>query len=298
MTVVQRILPSWFKQKIPNKNKIDSMKESFAQLGIYTVCEHSYCPNMGSCWSAGVATFMILGDRCTRACRFCAVESGQAKEVDPFEPCHVAQAVKRLGLKYVVVTSVTRDDLEDQGAAQFSKTIQEIKASVPGIRIEVLVPDFLGNENLIKIVLDAEPSVFGHNLETVKRLSTLFRPQADYERSLNVLRLAKQLNPGIFTKSGLMVGLGETKQEVKQAMRDLRAAGCDLLTIGQYLAPSKKERHVCVDRFVLPDEFKEYKTFGMSIGFGHVLSGPLVRSSYLAEDGYQNCLNRLKGLDI
>jgi len=296
MIAVQKILPEWFKQKIPDKNKIDSMKESFSRLGIYTVCEHSHCPNMGSCWSSGVATFMILGDRCTRACRFCAVESGCVKDVDPFEPRQVAKAVKQLGLKYVVVTSVTRDDLEDAGAMQFVKTIREIKALVPQVRIEMLVPDFLGRKDLIKVVLDAGPNVFGHNLETVQRLSVRFRPQADHERSLNVLRMARQINSDVFIKSGFMVGLGETEEEVKQLVKDLKAVGCDLLTIGQYLAPSKKERHIPVDRFVFPEEFEKYRKFGMSVGFKSVLSGPLVRSSYLAEEGYRDCLKaeRLK----
>lgn len=283
------VLPQWFKQAVPDKSKIQSMKTSFDSLGIHTVCEYSRCPNMGACWSSGVATFMILGNCCTRNCRFCAIDSGSPNLVDRSEPDHVAKAVKALGIRYVVVTSVTRDDLEDGGSEQFFKTILAIKREVLNARVEVLVPDFLGNENLIKKVLDAKPDVFSHNLETVERLSNLFRPQADWQRSLNVLKVSKQLNPKLLTKSGFMVGLGETIQEIHALMQNLREADCDLLTIGQYLAPSTDSRYLKVSRFVAPNEFDEYKEFGKSIGFRNVLSGPLVRSSYLAEQGYQTC---------
>ncbi len=289
MTSQTSVLPQWFKQAVPDKFKIQSMKTSFDSLGIHTVCEYCHCPNIGECWSSGVATFMILGNRCTRNCRFCAIDSGFPSLVNQLEPDHVAKAVKALGLKYVVVTSVTRDDLEDGGSEQFSKTILAIKREVLGIKVEVLVPDFLGNENLIKRVVDVNPDVFGHNLETVERLSSLFRPQADWQRSLNVLKFVKQLNPELLTKSGFMVGLGETTQEIHELMQNLREADCDLLTIGQYLAPSIDSRHLKVSCFVTPNEFDEYKRFGESIGFKNVLSGPLVRSSYLAEQGYQAC---------
>lgn len=280
-------LPPWFKQPIPDKQRIKEMQGLLQDVSLFTVCQGAHCPNIGQCWQRGVATFMILGDTCTRACRFCAVSSGNPKVVDHGEPQRVAFAVKKLNLRYVVVTSVTRDDLTDGGAGHFAKTILAIRKATPLTKIEVLVPDFLGNRKHFKVVNDANPDVISHNIETVARLTKEIRPQADYQRSLEVLAAFKELNTFALIKSGFMVGLGETEREVIELMHDLLDAGCDLLTIGQYLAPSRK--HSEVMRFVSPERFEEYRRLGQEIGFKHVLSGPLVRSSYIAEQGYHEC---------
>lgn len=288
MTETNR-LPSWFKQEIPDMQKIHGMKGLFRSTGLHTVCESAHCPNIGECWGRGTATFMILGDICTRACRFCAIAAGKPSDVDSREPRHVALAVQKLNLRYVVITSVARDDLADEGAGHFAATIREIRALNPSTKTEVLVPDFSGKRENLKIVTDVRPEVMSHNIETVRRLSKKIRPQADYQRSLDTLRIMKELDPSIFVKSSLMVGLGETKEEVIETMRDLIDAGCDLLTIGQYLAPSKAKRHLPVVYFVSPKEFDEYKDTGLKLGFKHIFSGPLVRSSYIAEEGYKEC---------
>lgn len=283
-------LPPWLKQEIPDMDKIRSMKDRFRSAGLHTVCESARCPNMGQCWGEGVATIMILGEVCTRACRFCAVPSGRTMPVDPAEPHQVAWAVYAMKLRYVVITSVTRDDLPDEGAQQFVQTMEAIRALMPQTRIEVLVPDFSNKEESLQKVAAAQPEVISHNMETVRRLSTVIRPQARYERSLAVLQNFKRLAPSILVKSGFMVGLGETAQEIKELMEDLARAGCDMLTIGQYLAPTSLKRHLRVQRFVVPAEFDAYRRLGLTLGFKHVMSGPLVRSSYLAEQGYQECL--------
>ncbi len=286
-------LPSWFNQKLPDMEKIRGMKKKFRASSLHTVCESALCPNMGQCWKEGVATFMILGEICTRACRFCAVKAGKPGDVDVNEPREVAEAVKELDLKYVVITSVARDDLKDEGAGQFVKTIQAIREVSPQTKIEVLVPDFSNKLSSLESLTSSKPEVVSHNLETVRRLSPSVRSRAEYDRSLDVLKGFKHLDRSIFTKSSLMVGLGETSDEIFEAMRDLAWAGCDILTIGQYLAPTQLKRHVKVQRFVTPEEFDLYREKGMELGFKHVMSAPLVRSSYIAERGYKECFEKV-----
>ncbi len=286
-------LPFWFKQEISSVEKLKDLQSLFRSLEVNTVCESAHCPNRIACWSENTATFMILGNVCTRACRFCAVLTGTPNNVNQQEPVNVALAVKKLGLKYVVITSVTRDDLEDGGANQFLQTVREVKRLISGIKVEVLIPDFLADKDSIKIIVDSKADVIGHNLETVESLSEHIRPQASYGRSLKTLKLIKDINPDQITKSGLMVGLGETREELYSAMKDLIKAGCDILTLGQYLAPSQKERHVEVARFVNPDEFTEYRLLAEGLGFKHVVSAPLVRSSYIAHEVYNKCINNL-----
>lgn len=266
--------------------RIRGMKGLFRQAGLFTVCESAFCPNMGKCWGQGVASFMILGELCTRSCRFCGVRAGRPKELDPQEPREVARAVERLGLRYVVITSVTRDDLADGGAQQFVRTVGAVRARVPQTKIELLIPDFGGNKENLKMVVEARPEVISHNVETVRRLSQAIRPQADYNRSLRVIGDLKETDSSILVKSGLMVGLGESRQEVEETLRDLARVGCDMVTVGQYLSPGKERRHFSVQRFAPPEEFKFYKDLGRELGFKHVMSGPLVRSSYVAEQGY------------
>ena len=256
------------------------------QLDLHTVCEEARCPNLGECWSHGNVSFMILGDRCTRRCGFCAVETARPVRVDPEEPGRLAEGVLRLGLKYVVVTSVARDDLEDEGAGHFAHCIQAIRQRVPGVQVEVLVPDFHARPELIRRVVEAMPEVYNHNLETVRRLQREVRPQAGYERSLQVLRLASELGgPRMKTKSGLMVGLGERPDEIRQAMADLRETGCSILTVGQYLRPTPAHRQV--EEFVPPARFAEYGRWGEAMGFSFVGSAPYVRSSYNAFEALQ-----------
>jgi len=280
-------LPSWFLQNIPNMEKIRDMKKLLGNLDIHTVCESAHCPNIGKCWGQGVATFMILGDVCTRACRFCAVKAGRPLEVEWEEPHRIAIAVKKLNLRYVVITSVARDDLEDGGANQFVRTILAVRELMPHTKIEVLIPDFLNDRNSLKKLIEARPEVVSHNIETIRRLSPDIRPQADYDRSLEVLRNLKRMNSSLLTKTGFMLGLGETQQEVVSLMKDLVRANCDMLTIGQYLAPTTLKRHVRVQRFAAPEEFEMYRLMGLDSGFRHVMSGPLVRSSFMAEMGYR-----------
>lgn len=283
-------LPPWFKQPVPDMDKIHSMKAMFRSFGLHTVCESAHCPNMGACWGAGVATFMILGGRCTRACRFCAVPTGRPDLIDSHEPAYVAQTVRQMKLRYVVITSVARDDLEDEGAGHFAATIRAIRTLTPQVKIEVLIPDFSAKEQALQILSDAAAEVISHNIETVRRLSPAIRPQAMHERSLKVLRRLAELNPTSFIKSSLMVGLGEREEEIIELMQELLDAGCHLLTIGQYLAPTTMKRHVPVQRFVSPQEFERWAHRGRQMGFKYVESGPLVRSSYIAEKGYREAL--------
>ncbi len=283
-------LPSWFKQPLPEMDKIRSMKDMFRSSGLHTVCESAHCPNMGVCWSAGVATFMILGGTCTRACRFCAVPAGRPDVLDPHEPQQVAETVQELKLRYVVITSVARDDLQDEGAGHFAQTIAAIRTSTPKVKIEVLIPDFSAKEESLKILSDAAPEVISHNIETIRRLGKYIRPQALHERSLSVLKMIKELNPASFVKSSFMVGLGESEEEIVELMEELLDSGCQILTIGQYLAPTQMKRHLPVDRFVTPEEFERLRLIGMDMGFKYVESGPLVRSSYIAEKGYREAL--------
>ena len=287
-------LPAWFKQEIPDMNKIRSMKELFRGSRLHTVCESANCPNMGTCWKEGVATFMILGGTCTRACRFCSVPAGRPDLVDQEEPQNVALAVKQLGLRYVVVTSVARDDIEDEGASQFAQTIAAIRQLTPDVKIEVLIPDFSAKEDSLRILSEAAPEVISHNIETVRRLSPYIRPQALHDRSLNVLRRFRELNPKSFVKSSLMVGIGETDEEIIEVMAELVQAGCHILTIGQYLAPTRAKRHLPVEKFFSPEEFDDVRRKGLEMGFVYVESGPLVRSSYIAEQGYQAALAALE----
>lgn len=279
-------LPLWFRQPLPDSVKIGAMKSILAVKRLHTVCEGAHCPNKNTCWQKGVATFLILGDTCTRSCRFCAVKTGELAAVDPEEPSAVAEAVKALGLRYVVITSVTRDDLSDQGALHFAQTVKAIRQMSPAIRIETLIPDFTGCQHRLALVVQSSPEVISHNLETVCRLTPEIRPQADYGRSLFVLRQLRQLGFKGFIKSGIMLGMGESGEDIYETFLDLRAAGCDILTIGQYLAPSHSPRHLPVDRFVSPEEFAKYEVLARDMGFASVKSGPLVRSSFMAEEGY------------
>lgn len=257
------------------------LKALLRRSNLHTVCEEARCPNIGECWDAGTATFMILGAVCTRSCGFCAVTSGRPAGLDWEEPVRVARAVKRMGLRHAVVTSVNRDDLPDGGAYIFAATIRWIRRLSPGTTVEALVPDMLGSAEALAMVMRARPGVFNHNVETVPRLYHRVRPRAIYQRSLTLLRMAKAQDGNVLTKSGLMVGLGEAGEEIAQVMSDLRDAGCDILTIGQYLRPSPK--HLPIERYYHPDEFVALAALGRSLGFKHVEAGPLVRSSYHAE---------------
>jgi len=247
---------------------------------LHTVCESARCPNLPECWSKKTATFMILGDTCTRACGFCAIKVGKGLALDPHEPQNVAEVTRDLGLKHVVVTSVARDDLKDEGSEQFAKTIRAIHDMIPHVIVEVLTPDFKANTDFIRTVTEAKPEIYNHNVETVPRLHTIVRPQARYERSLRVLTLVKEMDPSIYTKSGIMLGLGETQDEVVGVLKDLRSIGVDAVTIGQYLRPTM--RHLPVNTFVHPNKFKEYEKIGEDMGFAFVASGPFIRSSYNA----------------
>ncbi len=275
-------LPAWAAKKRGILREARPLRRVLREVGVRTVCEEARCPNIGECFSRPTATFMIAGTRCTRRCGFCAVDTARPAPLDPDEPRRIAEASRRMGLRHVVVTAVARDDLGDGGAAHFAATVRAVRVALPSARIEVLTPDFKGDESALRTVLDAAPDVFNHNLETVARLSRAVRPQASYRRSLDVLARAKQLRPSAVTKSGLMVGLGETADEVRAAMADLRAAACDALTIGQYLQPTRT--HLSVVEYVAPETFAEYAMLGRVLGFRHVAAGPFVRSSYHAED--------------
>jgi lipoic acid synthetase len=276
-------LPEWIRVKtVIGSHRTKSVLRS---RNLSTVCEEARCPNRGECFSKPTATFLILGDRCTRDCGFCSVTPGSPGPPDPDEPVRVADAALEMGLRYIVITSVTRDDLPDGGAGQFAKTIREIRRRLPDARVEILTPDFKGERKPLETVLEASPDVFNHNLETVPSLYGKVRPQADYERSLRVLGMAKEIAPSIPTKSGLMVGLGERFEEVMEVMKDLRAVGCELLTIGQYLRPRKENLEVV--EYVHPERFEEYRLAALQMGFRFVASAPLVRSSMNAEEMYE-----------
>ncbi|MDD4754701.1 MAG: lipoyl synthase [Prolixibacteraceae bacterium] len=272
-------LPRWMKMKLPKGKNYPKIKNLVNVHGLHTICTSGNCPNIGDCWNRGTATFMILGDICTRSCKFCGVKSGKPLPPDKNEPAKVAESVKIMGLKHCVITSVDRDDLPDQGAGIWALTIKEIKKINPETKIEVLIPDFRGDKNLIKQVLDAGPDVISHNLETVERLTPEIRSAAKYRRSLDVLRFIAENNK--IAKSGIMLGLGETKAEILQTMDDLRSAGCKVMTIGQYLAPTKN--HIPVVEYIRPEQFDQYHDAGIEKGFSFVESAPLVRSSYRAE---------------
>jgi len=283
-------LPSWLRQSRVAGPGYDRVASLVNGLGLHTVCDEARCPNRHQCWNDGVATFLILGDTCTRACRFCATATGRPLAPDRGEPGRVAEAVDSLGLSHVVITSVTRDDLPDGGAGYFAACIRAIRARRPGTSVEVLTPDFGGDDRALAAVLEAGPAVFAHNLECVRRLSPLVRPQADYERSLGVLSRAGGLAPAILRKSGLMLGLGERDDEVEEALRDLRAAGVELVTLGQYLRPS--DSCLPVDRFVRPEEFTAWRERALAVGFRHVASSPFTRSSHRAAEAYRSVKRR------
>jgi lipoyl synthase len=270
--------PEWLKVKIPSGEQYLRLKDLMTRHRLHTVCEEARCPNMGECWNAGTATFMILGDVCTRSCGFCAVKTGRQGYVDREEPARVAEAIRVMEIRHAVITSVNRDELEDGGASIFAETIRRAREVRPGITIEVLIPDFCGDAEALKIVTNARPDILNHNTETIPRLYPTVRPQAKYARSLELLDRAKQA--GMVTKSGLMLGLGESNEEVLEVLSDLRAVACDIVTLGQYLQPTKE--HVPIDRFVKPEEFSTLKNSGLSMGFRHIEAGPLVRSSYHA----------------
>lgn len=274
--------PPWLHRKLPSGGKMADTVETLKQYGLNTICRSALCPNQGECLACGTATFLILGDQCTRNCTFCAVSKGAPLPPDPDEPEKLAQAVAALKLRHVVITSVTRDDLPDGGAGHFAATLRALHRNVPAATTEVLTPDFCGQEQAIDTVIAAGPDVYNHNVETVARLYDLVRPKAKYSRSLDLLRHVKKKAPGIYTKSGLMVGLGEEFSEVAALLQDLRVAGCDVLTIGQYLQPSP--HHLPVKRFITPEEFVAYKEAAVQAGFVHVESGPFVRSSYRAHE--------------
>ena len=276
--------PEWIRVKAPVSKDYRDTAKIVRDNSLVTVCEEAACPNIGECWAKKHATFMIMGEICTRACAFCNVATGKPNKLDSFEPYRVADATAKLGLEHVVVTSVDRDDLEDGGAQHFAETIRAIRERAPNTTIEILTPDFKDKKGALEIVVEARPDVFNHNLETVPRLYPTIRPGARYFTSLDLLNRVKQIDPSIFTKSGLMVGLGETKIEVQQMMDDYRAADVDFLTIGQYLQPTPK--HAAIDKFVTPDEFEAYAKMARAKGFLMVSSSPLTRSSYLAGDDF------------
>jgi lipoic acid synthetase len=274
--------PAWLKVKAPGSGNYQRLKTLMRTLNLHTVCEEANCPNIGECWSYGTATFMILGDTCTRSCGYCNVLHGAPKAPDQHEPANVASAIHAMELDYVVITSVDRDDLADGGASHFARTIEETRERHPRCRVEVLIPDFKGDEQALRTVLDARPDVLNHNIETVPRLYRTARPGGRYERALQLLDRSRRYASRIPTKSGLMVGLGEEFDEVVATLRDLREVGCQIVTIGQYLRPSLA--NLPMSRYYTPDEFAELKQIGMDLGFGHVESGPLVRSSYHAHE--------------
>ncbi len=276
-------LPEWLRIKLPTSDTFSHTRSLLDELKLHTVCESAKCPNHWECWSKGTATFMIAGDRCTRACGFCAVSTAKPLALEADEPARVAEATRRMRLRHVVITAVARDDLQDGGAEHFNQTIEAVRQANPGIIIEVLTPDFLDRDTAIDMVIAARPHIFNHNLETVRRLTPSVRSRATYERSLSVLGKVKaKCGDSIYTKSGLMLGLGETEPELFTAMEDLRRVGCDILTLGQYLQPTLK--HLPVVEFVSPAKFEEYKGVAEGMGFKHVASGPMVRSSYHADE--------------
>lgn len=277
--------PSWLKVKAPGGANYIRLKQMMRELDLHSVCEEAHCPNIGECWEHGTATFMILGSVCTRNCAYCAVSHGRPPEYDIAEPERVAKAVAELQLRHAVITSVDRDDLPDFGAYIFAETIRQIKAQLPNCSVEVLVPDFQGNRDSIRTVLEARPDIYNHNTETVPRLYKKCRPGGRYPRVLNIFEMAKEIAPDIPTKTGIILGMGETIEELKEVMKDLRRVDVDILTLGQYLQPS--DSHIKLDRYVRPEEFRHLYEVGMEMGFKHVESGPLVRSSYHAWEQVQ-----------
>jgi lipoic acid synthetase len=277
--------PPWLKKRLPPIQDLMKVKSILEETALHTVCEEARCPNLGECFSQGTATLLILGRICTRNCGFCAVEPGMPAPPDETEPENVAQAVKKMGLQYVVITSVTRDDLPDGGASHFVKTIKAIRALDRKIKVEVLIPDFKGEFSSLMTVLEETPDVLNHNIETIPRLYSRVRPQADYRRSLNLIKIVKESYPQLLAKSGFMLGLGETGEEVINLLQDLRGVGCDFLTIGQYLQP--RSDRLPVARYIPPEEFEEYQKIGMEMGFKSVASGPFVRSSFHAAQMFE-----------
>jgi lipoic acid synthetase len=277
--------PSWLKVRAPGGPNYLHLKQLMRDLDLHTVCEEAHCPNVGECWEHGTATFMILGDVCTRNCAYCAVAHGRPPKFDPSEPERVAEAAFTMKLQHVVLTSVDRDDLPDFGAWAFAETIRQIKQRSPSTSVEVLVPDFQGRESSIAAVLEAEPDIYNHNTETVPRLYKRCRPGGRYERVMNIFTTSKRLAPNILTKTGIILGMGETNEEIVEVMKDLRKVDVDILTLGQYLRPS--DGHIPLDRYVTPEDFRRFYEIGMELGFKHVESGPLVRSSYHAWEQVQ-----------
>ncbi len=276
------VKPDWLRVKAPQWERVGSVKEILRDLSLNTVCEEASCPNIGECFHAGTATFLIMGPACTRACPYCDIDFDKKPQaLDPTEPTRLAEAVRRMQLNHVVITSVNRDDLPDGGASQFVRCIQEIRQVSPHTTIEVLIPDLCGNWEALEIILAAQPEVLNHNTETIPRLYRRVRPQGDYQRTLELLKRARQIAPWVYSKSGIMVGLGETDAEIRACMQDLRAVDCDILTIGQYLQPTSK--HLQVNNFIHPDLFADWQAFGEELGFLQVVSSPLTRSSYHAE---------------
>ena len=282
--------PDWLKARIQTGKAYLETKAILRTLDLHTVCESANCPNIGDCFSRHTATFLILGNVCTRSCPFCDIRSGKPLPVDPEEPRRVAEAAAKLGLRYVVVTSVNRDELPDGGAFHFAAVIRAIRAENPQTRVEVLIPDFLGSREALTTVLEARPDVLNHNMETVKRLYPRVRPAGRYERSLELMRRVGEIAPGIPAKSGIMLGVGETQEEVEELLRDLHAHGCSMVTLGQYLPPSGS--HLPLERYAPPEEFAHYRTYGLGLGFRQVASGPLVRSSYHADEQAGEALHR------
>ncbi len=283
--------PEWLKVRAPQGENYAQIKNMLGELKLATVCQEARCPNMGECWSGGTATFMLMGEVCTRGCKFCNVKTGNAKlglpPVDPFEPEKVAYSIAQMKLKYVVITSVDRDDMPDQGSDHFARTVKTVKKLDPNLIVEILTPDFRGDESLIQHLADAKPDVFAHNIETVERLTPSVRdPRAKYKQSMRLLQAVKEFHPTMYTKSSIMLGLGEEDHEIVQTLKDLRAVGCDVVTFGQYLQPT--EKHLKVISFVTPEKFKEWQTLAESMGFLYVASGPLVRSSYRAGEFFMH----------
>ena len=276
------VKPDWLRVKAPQWQRVGSVKEVLRDLALNTVCEEASCPNIGECFNAGTATFLIMGPACTRACPYCDIDfEKKPQALDPTEPTRLAQAVSRMRLNHVVITSVNRDDLQDGGASQFVRCIEAVRRRSPQTTIELLIPDLCGHWEALEIILQAQPEVLNHNTETVPRLYRRVRPQGNYERTIELLKRSRKIAPRVYTKSGIMVGLGETDTEVRQVMQDLRGVDCDILTIGQYLQPTAK--HLGVNEFIHPDRFAAWKAFGEEIGFLQVVSSPLTRSSYHAE---------------
>ena len=278
----QRRLPEWFKVRMPGGPNYLRLQDMLRSEQLHTVCEEAHCPNIGECWERGTATFMILGDICTRACAYCAVTTGTPVGLDLAEPIRLAETVERMGLSYAVITSVNRDDLPDGGAFIFAQCVRQVRKRVPECKVELLIPDFEGNWDALATVMDSRPDTLNHNIETVRRVFSRVRPRGDYDQSLELLRRTRELDRNAVTKSGIMVGLGETWDEIIETMRDLRSVDCNLLTIGQYLRPSDK--HTPLIKWYTPSEFDELKVAGGELGFDHVASGPLVRSSYHADE--------------